>query len=105
MVFPCEIITKKILPGLRAMLTLKLINEYSMTQEEVANILCVSQASVSFYLSGLRAKSLLKEKWVEREIERIAETVAKGESIDIGPELCKICRSLCAKEFGSSKRY
>ena len=46
---------------LRALIVRRLLNEYHMTQEKVARLLGITQASVSNYVRAVRARGLRPE--------------------------------------------
>ncbi|HJH31062.1 MAG TPA: transcriptional regulator [Methanosarcinaceae archaeon] len=55
---PCEIMVQKILPAIRAELARVLIVEYDCTQQKVADILGLSRAAVSQYVSEKRGAEI-----------------------------------------------
>lgn len=57
-ILPHELASKFVLPTVRAMVARRLVTKYQLTQEEVAKRLGVTQAAVSNYLRGKRAKIL-----------------------------------------------
>ncbi|MGQ4834643.1 MAG: thiamine-phosphate synthase family protein [Candidatus Asgardarchaeia archaeon] len=73
---PCEIVVKEYLPFLRAYITRILTEEYQWTQNEIANALKITQASVSKY------KTLLKKRETKIRSERI-EKLAKFLAVKI----------------------
>jgi len=73
---PCESAAKHKVPAIKAKLA-KELKEKGYSQKEIAAVLDVTEAAVSQYLSGKRAKSKKKEQ----------------ESKAI-PEICKFC-GLC----------
>lgn len=61
MLLPSEIEARWLLPVLRALVVRRLINNYGMTQEKVAQLLGITQASVSNYVRSVRARGLRPE--------------------------------------------
>ncbi len=61
MLLPSEIEARWLLPLLRALIVRRLLNEYRLTQEKVARLLGITQASVSNYVRAVRAKGLRPE--------------------------------------------
>ncbi len=61
MLLPSEIEARWLLPLLRALIVRRLLNEYHLTQEKVARLLGITQASVSNYVRAVRAKGLRPE--------------------------------------------
>ena len=72
---PCESAAKYKVPAIKAKLAREL-KERGMSQKEIASLLNVTEAAISQYLSGKRARSKRK--------------VAAEKSKTI-PEVCKIC--------------
>ncbi len=58
LLLPSEIEARWLLPVLRALIVKRLLYEYHLTQERVARLLGITQASVSNYVRAVRAKSL-----------------------------------------------
>ncbi len=96
---PCEIVVSKILPSIRSEVVGILSNTYGMRQIEIAEIMGITQASVSQYLNASRgADELFWE--VFPEIKAYAGEAAK-ELVEgrnkLGPDndspflLCTIC--------------
>lgn len=104
----CELYTKCILPAVRALLAKKLIQDYSMTQTEVAKLFGISQAAINYYLHGRRCgrlvSSLEEEPLVRDFVERMAEEVAKGRVKNFGVLVCQLCKAIrsderCLRDF------
>lgn len=83
MISPYDMISKSALPALRAMVSRRLRERYSLTQQEVADRLGVTQASVSNYSRKARGGmiNLEKEPMVARAADKIAEMLS-GEGAD-----------------------
>ena len=64
----CEIAAKIIIPTLRALLALTLIDKYNMTQVEVAKKLGTSQPAISYYMHSKRGKLALSILKSNKEI-------------------------------------
>lgn len=99
---PCEIVVNKILPCVRSEVVRILSNTYNMRQIEIANIMGITQASVSQYLTASRGKD--KRFWkIFPEIKLYAGKAARDMVEDlnkIGNDrnsqslLCTICRKI-----------
>ena len=78
MINPYEIISKSALPALRAMIARRLQERYDFTQQEIAERLGVTQASVSNYTRKTRGVmiNLEADETVGRAADRIAVTLA-----------------------------
>jgi predicted transcriptional regulator len=74
MLLPSEIEARWLLPVLRALIVRRLLSEYHMTQEKVARLLGITQASVSNYVRAVRARGLKPE--VVSLLSKYADDVA-----------------------------
>jgi predicted transcriptional regulator len=74
MLLPSEIEARWLLPVLRALIVRRLLSEYHMTQEKVARLLGITQASVSNYVRAVRARGLRPE--VVSLLSKYADDVA-----------------------------
>jgi predicted transcriptional regulator len=74
LIHPYEIVSKSALPAFRAMVSKRLTNDYSMTQQEVATRLGVTQASVSNY--ARKARGMMLNLEIDENIARAADNVA-----------------------------
>ncbi len=54
MILPCEIAVKSVVPAIKATLAKELIGTYSLKQDQVAEILGISQPAVSKYTRQVR---------------------------------------------------
>jgi len=92
----CEIVVK-IIPALRANIARELIENYNMSQAEVAEKLGVSQPAVSQYLRSIRGtqSKMLKNAFVEREMKKFCQNIAEGRKEDVFQfcDFCKLIRS------------
>ncbi len=91
----CEFYSRVVLPVIRALVARELVERYSMSQMEVANILGITQASVNYYLHGKRRKKLID---FVKNIPEVRETVVElsrllkeGRIESVGPLLCNLC--------------
>ncbi|KXA93609.1 hypothetical protein AKJ64_00050 [candidate division MSBL1 archaeon SCGC-AAA259E17] len=94
---PCEIIVKKGLPAIRALLVKDLIDRHNLSQKQAAKRLGITQAAVSQYLSSIRGDGKL-EKELEKaeifdEIQNLSDKVAAEDSdkSQIINDICDIC--------------
>lgn len=72
MPLPCEFAVKAIIPAFRALIAKELIEYYQLKQENVADLLGVTQPAISQYTRNVRGKTLDLDK-----IESI-RVLAKG---------------------------
>jgi len=54
LIVPCEIAVKSVIPAVRALMAKELVDKRSLKQDEVAEILGVSQSAVSKYTRKIR---------------------------------------------------
>ena len=103
MTLPCEVIARRVLPALRAMIARELVEKHGLAQSEVASLLGVTQASVSHYLSAKRGKLVglsLRPEELRAMAQEIADRIAEG---TIGPEeiskaMCELCARIKGKK-------
>ncbi|MDA4124393.1 MAG: hypothetical protein OK438_02935 [Thaumarchaeota archaeon] len=78
MISPYEIVSKSALPALRAMVARRLQKDHHMTQQQVANAMGVTQASVSNYARKTRGMmvNLETDPTVAKAADRIAQVLS-----------------------------
>ncbi|HHF55590.1 MAG TPA: helix-turn-helix domain-containing protein [Thermoplasmatales archaeon] len=91
---PCEYIVWGVLPCIRKKLA-EVLYKKGLSQKEIAEMLGVSNAAISQYLSNKRGKLGKFDDEIEREIEISAEEIIKG--CDVVDEMCRICRIIKRK--------
>ena len=94
---PCEIVVKRLLPLLRALVAQELMTVYGWTQSQTARKLGVTQPAVSSYLSLLE-KDDVDPSYMEdlkTLAQRIGEGLATGE-LGLSDTVMEVC-SLCIK--------
>ncbi len=100
---PCESISKKAIPTLRAILVKKLHQKHNLTQTEIAEKLGITQPAVSQYLKSIRGNENLEIKLkngkIYEKIESFAKKIkenhlSKEEKIK---KFCEICKSIREK--------
>ncbi len=106
MIHPYEIVSKSALPAFRAMVSKRLSEDYSMTQQQVATRLGVTQASVSNYARKARGTMLDLEidENIRKAADKVAELLASDkpdqrEALRLMTEFCDYVRfnhTLCA---------
>lgn len=125
---PCETMVNKLLPALRALTSHHLIQDYDFTQEQAAQALGVTQASISRSLSQLDRFEPYYTPNVRQTAKNFAKHLSQGpmgleegiaalctfcSSQKIGGTLCQMHREenpelqecmVCAKEFTSDDR-
>jgi predicted transcriptional regulator len=89
----CEIMVQKVLPAIRAELSRVMIFEHGCTQQDVADILELSRAAVSQYVSEKRGAEIDFSEETQNEIRKFAsvllnEGLASQEKVK---GMCSIC--------------
>ena len=94
---PCEVVTTKVLPAVRAEIVRKLILQYGHKQLEVAAMMGLTQAAVSKYVSSSRGSNQ-RLLTLFPQIGKFAEQAAKQMSTSRDKEqeiqLCLICQKV-----------
>jgi len=98
---PCEVAVKCVLPVVRAMIAKELVTEHRFRQLDAANVLGVSQSSVSLYSRKIRGRALdlKEEKDILATINDLAASLAKGGMSykEFIVRLCEVCRVIRSK--------
>ena len=103
MPLPCEFAVKSIVPAFRALVARELIESYNLKQEDIANLLGVTQPAISQYARNIRGK-ILDLDGVER-IRIIAKDLAfdlVNNSLSlkhINQKYCEACRTAREKRM------
>jgi len=58
LIVPCEVAVKSVVPAIKALLAQELHQNHNLRQEEIAEILGISQSAVSRYTHGLRGQAI-----------------------------------------------
>lgn len=101
----CEEMINEILPGFRAVLAKKLMDDHGLSQTRVAVLLDTTQPAISQYrrnLRGRNAKRFLESPGLLSILDEIADGIVKGrvKPEDTGDEFCKVCKFLRKNEPG-----
>lgn len=91
---PCEEIVWHILPAIRRELASNLINQHKLTQKEAAEKLGLSEAAVSRYISRKRGGLEILNDKIQKEIEKSAKQILKGNKKTVIAETCQVCKIL-----------
>ena len=95
----CEYMNNEVLPGFRALVAKKLMDDHGFSQTQVATMLDTTQPAVSQYrrdLRGRNAKMFTDDPNLTSLLEEITKRIAGGEvnPQDTGSEFCKVCKFL-----------
>ena len=91
----CEIVVNEVLPAVRSMLA-KELKDSGMTQEQIADALGITQASVSYYLGkarGKNVKTLEKNAGLKKTLSATAKRIKENKA-DSALEFCGICKDI-----------
>lgn len=85
MLLPSEIESKTLIPAIRAIISRRLVNDYSMKEEDVARLLGITQAAVSNYIRGTRGDAELVKKLIDiptiaKRIDEISRELASSKA-------------------------
>jgi predicted transcriptional regulator len=89
-----ENIVWNILPAIRKEFAKKLIKNHELTQRKVANILGITEAAVSRYVSGKRGLFEITDKKILREIKISTDRIIRDDNKTVIKEICRICTLL-----------
>ncbi len=96
----CELVTRYIMPAVRALVASILVSKYGLTQVEAARKMGTTQAAISYYLNskrGFKAVTMLeKNKEILKDIEEFTDAIYKGNlsEEELAEQLCRICRKI-----------
>ena len=95
MVLPCEVAVKSVIPAIRSAIARDLTQSYGLKQEEVAQLLGVTQTAVSKYTSHCRGAifEVTEVEGVQPIFKETVFSLANGEmdKYEFAEKLCTIC--------------
>jgi len=95
---PCETIVWEILPMIRKEFAKTLIKDYGFTQRKAANVLGLTEAAVSQYISKKRGKKEILKRNFQKEIKKSVQQIIEGNAETVVHETCRICDLLKANK-------
>ena len=95
---PCETIVWEILPMIRKEFAKTLIKDYGFTQRKAADVLGLTEAAVSQYISKKRGKQNILKRNLQKEIKKSVQQIIKGNVQTVVHETCRICDLLKANK-------
>ena len=78
---PQEIEVWYIIPALRRELTKSMINDFSLTQKQIASIIGLTEAAVSQYMHSKRAKDVIFSEAILKEIKASAQRIIENRNL------------------------
>jgi len=96
MMMPCEIAVKSVIPAIRAYVAKELTQTHKMKQNDVANLLGITQTAISKYVRDVRGRVIKIDQTEELRnmMNEIASRVAYEEisSPQLTLRFCRVCR-------------
>ncbi|MDH7518128.1 MAG: transcriptional regulator [Candidatus Thermoplasmatota archaeon] len=89
---PCEYMIWNGLPFIRREIAETLIDDFGLSQKEVAERLGVTPAAICQYRAKKRGRMKIKNQIITKEITISAERIIKNDDISIMEETCRICK-------------
>ena len=96
---PCEYIVWNVLPSIRKEFARSLMRNYGLNQKQVAEILELTPAAVSQYLSNKRRGIGITDDDILREIDKSAGIIFENGTVQLVSEICRICNLLRSIEL------
>jgi predicted transcriptional regulator len=90
----CETTVWNILPAIRKEFAMNLIKNHKLTQRKVANLLGITEAAISRYVSGKRGLLVISDKKILNEILKSTNRIVEGNNKTVFAEICRICTLL-----------
>jgi len=106
---PCEVTVKRIIPAIRAALSMLMVKKYGMSIYDVSKALGITPAAVSNYISGKRGEGLalafLEDEELRSELEKLASKFynKEGSIDDIVGFIRKICKEAIEGKLKNEK--
>jgi len=95
---PQEIEVWYIIPALRREIAKSMIDDYKLTQKQVAELLGLTEAAVSQYLSSKRAKGVVFSNAVLDEIKKSAKKITEDKKLLVN-EMIRLCNLIDVKQI------
>jgi len=103
MLTPCEIAVKSVIPAIRAYVATELTQTHKMKQNDVANILGITQTAVSKYIRHVRGRVVRidQTREVQEMLDEIALRIAREKisGPQLIPLLCEVCYTVRRNGF------
>ena len=94
---PQEVEVWYIIPALRREIAKSMIEDYKLTQKQVADYMSITEAAVSQYISSKRAKTVVFSNAVLDEIKNSAKNIIEDQILLI-PEMMRLCKLTAVKQ-------
>jgi len=94
---PCEIAVKSLIPAMRAYVAKELTQTHRMKQDEVANLLGISQTAISKYISNVRGQAFIIAQTgkIPKMLSDIAAEMSteKISGSKLTQRFCEVCKT------------
>lgn len=104
LVMPCEVVSRNLLPAIRAALATTLVRNYKLSGYEAAKMLNLTPAAISNYLAGRRGNKyldyIMSDEETLKAINALAKMLVKSNersADDVVRVTCDLCRRLRSK--------
>ena len=95
MKMPCEITVWNVLPMIRRELACIMVEEYKMSQVDVAKRFGLTEAAISQYMTKKRGSLDITEKEFKEQIKKSAKIVYEDDDPDkLAHEICFLCHMI-----------
>jgi predicted transcriptional regulator len=91
---PCEYIVWNVLPSIRKEFVKSLKKNFNLSQKQISEIVKLTPAAVSQYLSNKRGGIEISDKKILNEIDKSAKNIYKKGEEQLEIETCRICTLL-----------
>jgi predicted transcriptional regulator len=103
MKLPCEVAVKSVVPAIRALLAIELVETHNLKQREVADLLGITQTAISKYTHHVRGRILAvgAEDEIMTLIVDTAASLADGDmrGTALARRICATCRLVREKRL------
>ena len=95
----CEYVIREFLPGIKAIMAKKMMEDYGLSQIKTASLLEVTQPAISQYKRHLRGKkfaSVMEDPNISSFVDGLTKKLVKGDidANEAGNEFCIVCKEL-----------
>ncbi len=95
----CETTVWNILPIIRKEFAKNFIKQHNLSQKKVAELLGITEPSISRYITGKRGSKALSNKKILKEIQKSTNRIIEGNDKTVMVEICRICNLIKSSEI------
>jgi len=97
----CELVVKYFIPAIRAMVAMRLVKDYGLTQVEAAKKLNTTQPAISYYVRSLRGgkalEALQRHSDILNLVDEMVKVVIEGYEEEFHRLMCEACKRIREK--------